>query len=107
MIAFAACVGTPDKLARYAAPGLHRAMEPTSQFAELTTDSSIHTAYNEALDHFSSYDDLEALVLLHEDLELMNEDFCDRVRAAFADPAVAIAGPVGARGVTGLAWWDC
>jgi hypothetical protein len=36
----------------------------------------------------------------------MNEDFCDRVRAAFADPAVAIAGPVGARGVTGLAWWD-
>ncbi len=106
VIAFAACVASPDKLSRFAAPGLHRAMEPGSMFAELTTDRSIHEAYNEALEHFAGYDDLGALVLLHEDCELLDPDFCARVRAALADPAVAIAGPVGARGVTGLAWWE-
>lgn len=106
MIAFAACVGSPEKLARCAAPGLRRAMAPGDPFAELTTDRSIHEAYNEALDHFGAYDDLEALVLLHEDLELLDADFGDRVRRALRDPAVAIVGAVGARGVPGLAWWE-
>jgi hypothetical protein len=91
MIAFAACVGTPAKLAAYAAPGLSRAMEPDSVFAELTTDRSIHEAYNEALEHFAAIDGLEALVLLHEDTELLDADFCARVRAALNDPSVAIA----------------
>src|SRR5213592_1960464 len=67
MIAFAACVGTPAKLAACAAPGLRRVMEPDSVFGELTTDRSIHEAYNEALEHFARADGLEALVLLHED----------------------------------------
>jgi hypothetical protein len=106
MIAFAACVGSPDKLAQFAAPGLQRAMEPDSVFAELTTSTSIHEAYNEALEHFATYDDLEALVLLHEDCRLLDADFGDRVRAVLADPDVAIAGPIGATGVTGLAWWE-
>lgn len=106
MIAFAACVASQEKLSRFAAPGLHRAMEPGSAFAELETDRSIHEAYNEALEHFAGYEDLDALVLMHEDCELLDDDFCARVRTALADPSVAIAGPVGARGVTGLAWWE-
>jgi hypothetical protein len=106
VIAFAACVGSRDKFARCALPGLERAMEPGSPFAELTTDRSIHEAYNEALDHFGSVDGLEALVLLHEDVELLDRDFAARVRATLADPSVAIAGVVGARGVRGLAWWE-
>jgi hypothetical protein len=106
VIAFASCVGSPDTFARCAAPGLRRAMEPDSVLAELTTDRSIHEAYNEALDHFAGVDELEALVLLHEDLELIDADFCGRVRAAVTDPSVAIVGAVGARGVTGLAWWE-
>jgi len=79
MIAFAACVGTPAKLAACAAPGLARAMEADSVFAELTSSRSIHEAYNEALAHFSAADGLEALVLLHEDTELLDGDFCARV----------------------------
>jgi hypothetical protein len=106
MIGFAACVGSPAKLAACAAPGLRRAMEPDSVFAELTTDRSIHEAYNEALDHFAGVDGLEALVLLHEDTELLDADFCTRVRAVLRDPSVAIAGPIGARGVTSLRWWE-
>jgi glycosyl transferase family 2 len=106
VIAFAACVGSPDKLAAFGSPGLRLAMEPDSVFAQLTTTTSIHEAYNEALDHFARCDDLEALVLLHEDVEILDSAFCARVRAALADPRVAIAGPIGARGVSSLAWWD-
>src|SRR5919107_5888845 len=106
MIAFAACVGTPAKLAAYAAPGLRQAMERDSVFAELTTDRSIHEAYNEALDHFAATPGLEALVLLHEDTELLDADFCERVRSVLRDPSVAIAGAVGATGVSSLRWWE-
>ena len=51
-------------------------------------------------------EDLEALVLVHQDAELVDDDFCDRVRAALADPEVAIAGCAGAIGVRSLAWWE-
>jgi hypothetical protein len=105
MIAFAACIASRSKLAAFAAPGLRRAMEPDSVFAELETDRSIHAAYNEALEHFAGAGGLEALVL-HEDTELLDADFCDRARNALRDPSIAIAGAVGASGVSSLRWWE-
>ena len=95
MIAFASCIGSMERFTRHAAPALQRALEPDSQFAELTTDTSILEVYN------------EALVLLHDDVEILDpEHFCERVRTVLSDPEIAIAGAVGARGVTGLNWWD-
>jgi len=106
MIAFATCVGRPEAYARWAAPGIARACEPDSVVAEVTTEHSIFEAYNEVLEHFATVDHLEALVLLHEDTELLAPDFCTRVRRVLADPEVAVAGVVGARGVESLAWWQ-
>lgn len=106
VIAFAACIADRDAFARCALPGLRRAMEPDSAFAELETTTSIHEAYNEALEHFAGIDDLEALVLLHEDVELFDPGFCATVRRAMSDPSVAVVGAVGARGVRSLAWWE-
>jgi 2-polyprenyl-3-methyl-5-hydroxy-6-metoxy-1,4-benzoquinol methylase len=105
MIAFASCIGSEDKYRAIAVPGLRRAAEPDSLVAEVTTDSSIFAAYNEALDAVAGRDDLEALVLLHEDVEIVDPEFCAKLRAALADPRVAVVGVVGARRVTGLAWW--
>jgi hypothetical protein len=106
VIAFAACIADRDKFARFALPGLRRAMEPGSPFAALSTTTSIHEAYNEALDHFATVDGLEALVLLHEDVELFDPAFGSIVRTALAEPDVAIVGAIGARGVRSLAWWE-
>lgn len=106
MIGFASCIADRDVFLRRALPGLREAAEPDSPIAELSTPDSIFTAYNEALDHFAGVAGLEALVLLHEDVELVHDDFCDRVRAVLADPAVAVAGPVGGRAVRSLAWWE-
>jgi Glycosyltransferase like family len=106
MIAFAACIGSEEKFRRCAQPGLRLTCETDSPVAEVTTDSSIFSAYNEVLDAFADAPDLEALVLLHEDLEIVDSDFCGKVRRRLADPSVAILGVIGARGVTSLAWWE-
>lgn len=105
MIAFASCIASPEVFAARALPGLRRVAEPDLQFAELSTTTSILEAYNEALEHFAAVDELEALVLLHEDAELLDSEFCVLVRNALRDPEVAVIGAVGARAVTSLAWW--
>jgi hypothetical protein len=107
VIAFAVCVADPAKLAACAAPGLRRAMRPGDELAQLTADrGSLAAAYDEALEHFAGRDDLEALVLLHEDTELLTTDAGDRLRAALAPGDVAVTGPVGSRGARTLAWWE-
>jgi Glycosyltransferase like family len=45
-------------------------------------------------------------VLLHQDVELVDEDFAERTRQALADPDVAIVGCAGAIGVRSIAWWQ-
>lgn len=100
------CVADQAKYDQCVVPGLRRCVEPDSVVATVATQTSIHKAYNEALEHFAAADGLEALVLMHEDVEILAEDFCDRVRAVLADDGVAICGPVGARGITGLDWWE-
>ena len=106
MIAFGICIGSEEKYERCALPGLTRTAEPDAPVAESTGNRSILTAYNEILDAFADRDDLEALVLLHEDVELRDADFNDKVRRALSDPAVAVLGAVGARAVPGLEWWQ-
>ena len=106
MIAFAVCVGSEEKYRALAQPGLRAACEADSLVAEVTTDTSIFTAYNEVLDALSEHDELEALVLMHEDVEIVDSDFCGKLRRRLADPEVAVVGVVGALGVRSLAWWE-
>jgi SAM-dependent methyltransferase len=106
MIAFGVCVGDQDTFLRVAAPSIARVAEPDSPLADSTDNTSIFTAYNEVLDAFAGRDGLEALVLMHEDVEIRDPDFLAKVRAALADPEVAVLGVIGARGVRSLAWWE-
>lgn len=106
MIAFATCVASEAKYRRCAVPGLRLAAEPDSLVVETSTDTSILAAYNEVLDALAPYAELEALVLLHEDTEIVDPGFCARLRARMAAPEVAVVGVVGARDVGGLAWWE-
>jgi hypothetical protein len=104
---FATCVGTPAKYERYALPGLRRAAELDSLIVETSTETSIHEAYNEILQAVAAMPGVEALVLLHEDTELLDPTFCDRVRLCLAEePDAAVIGAIGARGVRGLSWWE-
>ncbi len=106
VIAFGSCIGSEVKYRRWAMPGLRLAAEPDSLVAEVTTQRSIFAAYNEVLDALAPREDLEALVLLHEDVEILDPGFCGAVRARLAEPDVAVLGVVGARRVSSLRWWE-
>jgi hypothetical protein len=106
MIAFGCAVTRPDDFERWAAPGIERSREPDSALYANSSPGSIFRAYNLIVDLAARHEDLEALVLLHQDVEIVDSDFAARVRRTFADPEVAVAGCVGARGVRTMAWWE-
>ena len=106
MIAFATATTKPDVYKRCAEPGIARAAEPDSVIRAMPAVGSIFASYNALLDEFSGRDDLEALVLIHQDAEIIEPDFCQIIRRALADPEVGLVGCVGAVGVRSIAWWE-
>ena len=67
---------------------------------------SIFRTYNLILDTVAERDDLEALVLVHQDAEIADPDFVAKLRQALSDPEVGVVGCVGAIGVRSIAWWE-
>ncbi len=106
MIAFGVAITDPDAYRRYCEPGLRLAAEPDSRVLANASAGSLFRTYNLILEQASALDDLEALVLLHQDTELVDADFCEKVRAALRDPDVAVVGCVGAVGVRNIGWWE-
>ena len=106
VIAFGCSITRPDVYRRCAEPGIRRAAEPDSPMHELASIGSLPRSYNALLDQAAARPDLEALVLVHQDAELMDEDFCAEIRRALADPCVGVVGCAGAIGVRNIAWWE-
>lgn len=106
MIAYGVCVGSDDTFMTHARPGLARHAHRSSPIAECRGQTSIFKAYNRLLDEFASCADLEALVLLHDDLEVRDPNLERRLREGFSDSRAAVLGVVGAVGVSELAWWN-
>ena len=67
---------------------------------------SLFRNYNFILGEARKRADLEALVLVHQDAELVDPDFCQIVREALRDPEVGLVGCAGAVGVRSIAWWE-
>jgi hypothetical protein len=106
MIAFGTSITSPDAYRRFAEPGIRRAAEPDSVVFPFAAAGSIFRSYNLLLETAAAHDDLEALVLVHQDAEIVDSDFCDKVRRALRDPEVGVVGCVGAIGVRSIAWWE-
>jgi hypothetical protein len=106
MIAFGCSIITPPVYERCARAGIERARESDSEVLALAATGSVARGLNLLLDQAARLPGLEALIVVHEDAELLDPGAAATVRAALADPAVAIVGTVGARGAVGPAWWD-
>jgi hypothetical protein len=106
VIVFGTAVTDAETYDRCAAPGIRRVSEPDSVVYKHHTAGSLFRNYNMLLDKAAEHDDLEALVLIHQDAELVDPEFPDRVREALSDPDVAIVGCAGAVGVRSIAWWQ-
>jgi hypothetical protein len=121
MIVFGCAITDSELWVRCAKPGIDRCKEedslvvaipstgldnPDGTFRDHELTGSIFRNYNLILDQVADRDDLEALVLIHQDAEIADADFCHRLREALADPEVAIVGCAGAVGVRSIAWWE-
>jgi hypothetical protein len=106
VIAFASAITKPAVYARCAEPGIRHAAEPDSEVLAGPATGSIFESYNGILDAAGSREDLEALVLVHQDTEIVDADMCVKVREVLSDPDVALVGCVGAIGVRSIAWWE-
>jgi GT2 family glycosyltransferase len=105
VIAFGCPIADEDEYARYGRPSIERLREPDSLVIEKRGYDSIQEPYNEILDEASARDDLEAVVLLHEDTEIREPRLADVIRWHLRDPAFGVLGAIGSRGVRSLDWW--
>ena len=106
MIAFGSSVTEPDVYDRCAKVGIRRAAEPDSEVVAMPAIGSIFRSYNALLEQFAGRPGLEALVLVHQDAEVVDANFCAIIREALSDPGVGLVGCVGAVGVRSIAWWE-
>lgn len=106
MIAFGCSIIAPDVYERYARAGVEQAAEPGSAIYAHAASGSVARSFNLMFDTAAKASDLEALVLVHEDAQIVDPQFCQKLRAAFADPQVAVVGAIGATGVHDIAWWE-
>jgi Glycosyltransferase like family len=106
MIAFGCAISGAEAYRRYAQPGLRLAAEPDSEIHAYASVESVGRTYNLILEAAAGRADLEALVLVHPHTEIVDGDFCAKVRSALADPQVGIVGCSGATAVSSIAWWE-
>jgi GT2 family glycosyltransferase len=106
VIAFGCSIISPDIYERCAKPGIELAREADSRVLAHAAASSVARGLNVMMDRAAAFEELEALVVVHQDLEIVDPDFCSKLRTAMLDPAVAVVGCVGAVGVHDMAWWD-
>ncbi|MGO9974341.1 MAG: glycosyltransferase [Solirubrobacteraceae bacterium] len=106
MIAFGSAITDPEQYRRYAGRGIELVRQPDSQVFPNVSGTSLFRSYNLLLDLAAELENLEALVLVHQDAELVDPSFCAKLRASLRDPEVGVVGCVGALGVRSIAWWE-
>jgi Glycosyltransferase like family len=106
MIVFGSSITDPEMYKRCAEPGIRLAAEPDSEVIANAAAGSLFRSYNLILDSVADRDDVEAVVLLHQDAEIADPEFCAKLRRALAGPNVGVVGCVGAIGVRSIAWWE-
>jgi hypothetical protein len=106
MLIFGCSITAPDVYARCAEPGLRLVAEPDSEIIANAGAGSLFRSYNLILETAAGRDGLEAVVLVHQDAEIVDREFCTKLREALRDPQVAVVGCVGAIDVRSIAWWE-
>ena len=107
MIAFGCSITDPEMYERCAGRGIELVREPDSPVFAHAATGSLPRNYNLLLDQARELgDELEALVLLHQDSEITDPRFPATLREAISDPMVAVVGCVGSIGARSIAWWE-
>jgi len=106
MIAFGTAITDSRVYEAFAERGIQLVAEPDSKVFAYGSAVSLFTTYNLILDQATELDNLEALILLHQDAEIIDPELCKTVRETLEDDDVALVGCGGAVGVQNISWWE-
>jgi Glycosyltransferase like family len=107
MIAFGCSITSPDMYSEAAEKGFDLVAESDSVVMANAAAGSLMRSYNLIIKRVAEMDDVEALVLCHQDAELTSPDFCSIIRETLKqDPDIGVIGCVGALDVRNIAWWE-
>lgn len=98
-VGYGCCVGSWEKLTRNVAP-----RTTNRPVVALHGQTQLTVAYNTILDAYRGQG-LDAVILLHDDLEITDPYAEETFLKALADPDVALVGVCGGKGDQTLAWW--
>jgi hypothetical protein len=104
-VVWGCCVGGSGKFETGLLPSLAVHGYDTAVL-ERRGQESIFEAYNSLMAEAAALPDLEALVLVHDDVEVLDGSIVDTVRAVLADRTVGLIGVVGGVGVRDMPWWE-
>lgn len=105
MIAFGTCVGPSGRYEESSLPSIEAVREADGRVLAVRGATSICSAYNELIRQARALPDLEALVLLHDDVVIQDRNFLPRIRRVLRQPDVGVIGVVGHRNVPDLRYW--
>jgi SAM-dependent methyltransferase len=105
VIVFGVCVEDGTRFPRVAQPTIERVMRDGDVLLTDDGSSGICAAYNKFIERAVLLPECEALVLLHDDVELIDRNFRAKVLAAAGEPGVGIVGVIGASGLQSVEWW--
>ncbi len=106
MIVFGVCVGDREKYETVALPSIRRVAAADDLILGAPGDPGICAVYNTFVAEARRHPDCDALVLLHEDLELVDPNFRAKTLRVLAEPSVGVAGVIGGAGLRDLRWWE-
>jgi hypothetical protein len=106
VVAIGSAITNPEKYEKFAEPGIALVSEPDTRVMSFASAGSLFRSYNIILDEAEKVEDLEFLVLIHQDAEIRDPAYIPKIRDAFTDPEVALVGCAGAIGVRSIAWWE-
>lgn len=105
MIAVGCCIGPGNRFSRIAGPALRRVLDPEDALHTITDASGICAAYNSVLEQAWAEGECRAVVLVHDDLELLDGARAVVAEAA-AEPGVGLIGIAGGRDLAWGKWWS-
>lgn len=99
-IVYGCVTSSLDRVQRYVVPHVG-----DRELILMWNQRGMGSAYNKII-HALRGRDVDALVLVHDDLEIIDPDVEQKVLDALALPRVGLVGVAGGYDITGLAWWN-
>jgi hypothetical protein len=92
--------------ASVARPALERVLEADGEVVLREGSRSIAASYNSILDEcVQRFPSAEAVVLMHQDVEITSPEFLSQIRGRLKDPSIGLIGTIGAQNVRSLVYW--